>query len=101
MKIEDDGQDFMGFPAGQNGTSSVTDCPDEEDNLYRAIPEITTEISSKNSTKKEIPFSEIISYVKNKTHSEKRGSGSAVFLKSPKQDNVPTPLSHSMKFDKR
>ncbi len=73
-EIEDDGQDFIVSPLGQTGTSRVTVCPNEGDNLGQAIPEITSESSSKNSTKKEIPFSEIISYLNKKTNSNFRAT---------------------------
>ena len=37
--------------------------------MTQAIPEITTETTSENTTKKEIPFSAIISYLNQKTNS--------------------------------
>ena len=37
--------------------------------MSQAIPEITTETSTKTTTNKPIPFSEIITYLNNKTHS--------------------------------
>jgi uncharacterized phage protein (TIGR02220 family) len=73
-EMEDDGKVFMGSQSGRNGTSSVSDWPNEEAIMDKAIPESTTKSSSKNSTKKEIPFSEIISYLNKKINSNYRAT---------------------------
>lgn len=73
-EMEDDAQVFMESPSGQNETSHESDWTEDESKMNQAIPESTTESSSKNSTKKEIPFSEIISYLNNKTNSNYRAT---------------------------
>lgn len=69
-EIEIDGRALKVSQSGQNVTaSSGTNGPNKEDSLSQALPESTTESTSKSSTNKEIPFSEIIMYLNNKTNS--------------------------------
>ena len=69
-QLEDDARPFMEPPSGQNGTPLDAECDKEESGMTQAIPESTTESSSENTTKKKIPpFSEIITYLNQKTHS--------------------------------
>lgn len=68
-EIEDNAQVSMESTTGQNEMTSDSNWDKGMSSLDKAIPESTSEISSKNSTKKEIPFSEIISYLNKKTNS--------------------------------
>ena len=68
-ELESDAQAFQESSTGQNETTQDSECHVEEDSVTQAIPESTTESTSKNTTIKHIPFSEIITYLNNKTNS--------------------------------
>ena len=68
--LEHEAQAFVEPYLGQNETPLVAECDEEEIGMTQAIPESTTESSSKNTTEKKIPpFSEIITYLNQKTKS--------------------------------
>jgi uncharacterized phage protein (TIGR02220 family) len=68
-ELESDARAFLESSTGQIGTIVVPTCPIEEDKLSQAIPESTTENSTETTTSKPIPFSDIITYLNNKTNS--------------------------------
>jgi len=65
--IETEEQVSQESPTGQNETTSDSACPIVETIVTQAIPESTSEITTEN--KNNIPFSEIIAYLNNKTNS--------------------------------
>jgi len=68
-ELESDAKAFMELPTGQIGSTLDPNCPIEEDKPDQAIPEITTEITTKTTTNNPIPFSKIITYLNDKTNS--------------------------------
>ena len=68
-ELESDARAFLESSTGQIGTIVVPTCPIEEDSVTQAIPEITTENSTETTTSKPIPFSDIITYLNQKTNS--------------------------------
>ena len=65
--IETEEQVSQESPTGQDETTSDSACPIVETIVTQAIPESTSEITTEN--KNNIPFSEIITYLNNKTNS--------------------------------
>lgn len=51
--------ELVARPSCQNGTSRVTDCPVESDNLALPLPEITTEITTKKEDEEETPARDV------------------------------------------
>jgi uncharacterized phage protein (TIGR02220 family) len=72
-QLEDDARTFVNPSSDQNETSLDSECDIDESCMTQAIPESTTESSSKNTTEKKIPpFSDIITYLNQKTNSTYR-----------------------------
>jgi uncharacterized phage protein (TIGR02220 family) len=68
-ELESDARTALESSTGQIGMIAVPDCPIEEDEMTQAIPEITTETSTETTTSKHIPFSDIITFLNQKTNS--------------------------------
>ena len=69
-ELEDEAQVFVAPSLGQNESPLEAECDVEESGMTQAIPESTTESSSKNTTEKKIPpSSDIITYLNQKTNS--------------------------------
>ena len=68
-ELESDAQVLQEPSTGQNESTLDSEWLLEEDSVTQAIPEITTETSTETTTKKPIPFSEIITYLNTKSHS--------------------------------
>src|SRR4051794_14623443 len=68
-ELESDARVFQEPSTGQIESTLDPKCHLEEDSVTQAIPEITTENSTETTTSKSIPFSGIIAYLNNKTHS--------------------------------
>ena len=69
-QLEDEAQAFVAPSLGQNESPLEAECDVEESGMTQAIPESTTESSSKNTTEKKIPpSSDIITYLNQKKNS--------------------------------
>ena len=68
-ELESDAQVFQKPSTDQNDSTLDSEWPLEEDIVTQAIPEITTENSTETTTSKPIPFSDIITYLNQKTNS--------------------------------
>ena len=71
-QLEDDAEIFMEPSTGQDELPFDSECDRGEGSMTQAIPEITTKTSTKTTAKKEIPFSDIISYLNEKTNAAYR-----------------------------
>jgi len=71
-QLEDDAEIFMEPSTGQDELPFDSECDRGESSMTQAIPEITTKTSTKTTAKKEIPFSDIISYLNEKTNAAYR-----------------------------
>ena len=68
-ELESDAQVFQKPSTGQNDSTLDSEWHLEEDSVTQAIPESTTENSTETTTSKPIPFSDIITYLNQKTNS--------------------------------